>query len=461
MTLSGCYCINNSCGSSLVWTNPSIILNTLGGGVLAAIQQANFGFTITNVSNTAVTIDYYGNVTGNSPTAQANLGNIIATPPSSTLETYFSNPTQMSNDLNGTVQSMAAIPNSLYTEISNIGNGSLTTCTINRQVSVTTQQDFCYQGPFPNELDEIIQHTYLKLDTGVKTSVNDCYCGNTLVVDGIGCPTLTATQVTTLPVGVVLLGNYAENFFNRIQISGWDICSYHDMAYYDLCTRTSDTYAESINDQCSALENDPNCSLYSETADTVQIVVAGNVTGLSPLPSCNMYTGQAGPIQLCRPWWSKQESYLCQTQPAWNFSSMQTRFNDIVGSTTKSGTSLSYSDTTLGTSGTWTASSGSGTLPTVPAAATCEFSCQTQNTVGSTQATVSGNVSELRTSPSNATDYSYKVCINNVCPTNPGEIIIQDCQCLNAFNQAFEAIQSVRLAGKDIICTSGTLHPIQ
>jgi hypothetical protein len=461
MNLSGCYCINSSCGSSLVWTNSSIILNSLGGGVLAAIQSANFGFTITNVANTAVTIDYYGNVTGNSTTAVSSLNDIVSTPPPSTLENYYTNPTSVGSALNGTVQSMAAIPKSLYSEISNIGSGSLTSCTINRGVSVSTQQDFCYQGPFANELDEIIQHTYLKVDMGTNTSVNDCSCENTLIVDGVGCPPLAATQVTTLPIGVVLLGDYAENFFNRVQLDGWDQCSFHVMAYYDLCTRTSDTFTESINDQCSALENDPNCSLYSETADSVRIVVAGNVTGLSPLPSCRMYTGQAGPIQLCRPWWKKQESYLCQTQPAWNFSNVQTRFNAVVGSTTQSGTSLSYSDTTLGTSGTWTASPGSGTLPSVPPQATCELACQTQTTPGSTQVTVTGNVSELRSDPSAATDYSYKVCVNNVCPLNPGEVIVQDCQCLNAFDQAFEAIQSVRLAGKDIICTSGKLNPIQ
>jgi hypothetical protein len=462
MDLNGCYCINSSCGSNLVWTNSSIILNSLGGGILGAIQRANFGFTITNVSNTAVTIDYYGNITGNATTGMASLSNIITTPPTTELENYVSNPNTLSNDLNGKVQSMSTNSGSFYSELSNIGSGSLTSCTIQRELSASNEQDFCYQADFTNNvIGETVQHTYLKVDAGTETSVNDCYCGNTLVVDGIGCPPLTATQVTSPPVGAVLMGNYAENFFNRIQQSGWDTCSFHVMAYYDLCTRTADTLTESINDQCTALENDPNCSLHGETVDTVQTVASGTVTGLTPLPSCNTYTGQVGTVQICRPWWNEHLSYLCTTQQAWDFSNMEERFGTVVGSVTRSGTSLNYSDATLATSGTWTASSGSGTLPTVPASPACELACQTQSTPGSTQATVSGNVSELRTSPSTATDYSYKICVNNACPLNPGEIIIQDCSCLNAFDQAFNAIQSVRLAGKDITCTSGKLNPIQ
>jgi len=30
--LSGCFCINSSCGSNLVWTNASVVLKALGGG---------------------------------------------------------------------------------------------------------------------------------------------------------------------------------------------------------------------------------------------------------------------------------------------------------------------------------------------------------------------------------------------------------------------------------------------
>jgi hypothetical protein len=461
MNLGGCYCINSSCGSSLVWSDSAIILKDLGGGVLAAIQNANFSFTITNVSTTPVTISYYGNVTGDSKTGVAELGSIAATPPLSSLQSYYANTANMNNDLNSTVQSASFNPESLYSEISGMGAGNLTPCMVNRQVSVATQQEFCDQAPFANEVNESIQHTYLKIDTGTRTSVNDCYCGNTLLVDGIGCPGLTATEVATIPAGAQKVGTFAENFFNRIQQSGWDTCSYHVLDYYDLCTRTADTFTESVTDQCTALSNDPSCSLYEETVDSVETVAAGCATGLNPLPSCNIYNGQAGPISLCRPWWAKRRSYLCKTQPAWDFSDAKQRFNAVVGSVSQNGTKLSYSDTTKSPSGTWTAAAGSGTLPATPPQSICELSCKTKTSPGSTQATVTSTVSQLRVAPSGSPDYAYKLCVNNVCPTGPGEVIVMDCQCLADFNQAFTAIQAVRLAGKDIICTSGTLKPVQ
>jgi len=51
MSLAGCYCINASCGSNLVWTNIDIVLRDLGGGVVSAIEQQR-NFTITNVDIT-------------------------------------------------------------------------------------------------------------------------------------------------------------------------------------------------------------------------------------------------------------------------------------------------------------------------------------------------------------------------------------------------------------------------
>lgn len=51
--LGGCYCINSSCGSNLVWVNSAIVLKDLGGGIVNAVHTSNTSFTITNV-NTAL-----------------------------------------------------------------------------------------------------------------------------------------------------------------------------------------------------------------------------------------------------------------------------------------------------------------------------------------------------------------------------------------------------------------------
>ncbi|MBU1171316.1 MAG: hypothetical protein KKD44_17295 [Proteobacteria bacterium] len=61
--MAGCYCINNSCGSNLVWTNMEKILGDLGGGVVAVIQADNPALTVTKVNVSDTTIGYYGQET--------------------------------------------------------------------------------------------------------------------------------------------------------------------------------------------------------------------------------------------------------------------------------------------------------------------------------------------------------------------------------------------------------------
>lgn len=61
--LSGCYCINNSCGSQLVFNNLKHVLSDLGGAVVATIQKNNPHLTVTSVNVVDTTIKYYGQKT--------------------------------------------------------------------------------------------------------------------------------------------------------------------------------------------------------------------------------------------------------------------------------------------------------------------------------------------------------------------------------------------------------------
>ena len=52
-------------------------------------------------------------------------------------------------------------------------------------------------------------------------------------------------------------------------------------------------------------------------------------------------------------------------------------------------------------------------------------------------------------------DTFYHVCdASNVCPAGPGEQIVSACGCLDDFPEAVVMMQSVRLAGADMVCTS-------
>lgn len=455
VNLGGCYCINNSCGSNLVWTNSSIVLKDLAGGVLAAIQNSNVKFTVTNVSYTPVTIDYYGNVTGNPTTPVSALNNVVLTPPVSTLQTYFGNVSALSNDINGNVQAQTSLPNSLYSQVLAVNNsGNKASCNITRYAGVGTQQNYCYQAPFPNELNEVQQNSYVKIDTGLTGGgFNNCSCYISFLQDNIGCFPYSAPTVTVIPTGGVDTGQKAaDGWFNvgdTQNLPYW--CSYHIYEYYDVCIRTAGTLNETIDDQCASLETSLNCSLDSEVIDGIQTLANGTSIGITPLPTCNDYNTPGGIIHLCRPWWVKNRTYLCTNTQAWSFDDLKKRYNTVVNSVTLSG---SYSDTTKDASGTWSSSTGSETLPTPPPVAPCELSCKTQSTTGTTQVLVTGLIT-LRANPSTAGNFSYKLCVNGTCPLDAGETVVDDCQCLSGFDQAVMALQSVRMGGKDLICTSG------
>lgn len=112
--LGGCYCINSSCGSSLVWNNLGIVLKDLGGGVAGAIQRGNVKFTISDAKIDNTTIAYYGQQTGNCSYASSPAGSGTSAP-----EQYYSNPSQLSGDARTTMVSQSANPSSYYNLIKN------------------------------------------------------------------------------------------------------------------------------------------------------------------------------------------------------------------------------------------------------------------------------------------------------------------------------------------------------
>ncbi len=59
-SLAGCYCVNSSCGSNLVWSNMAYVLKDLGGGIVGTIQESSPDILVTKVSTDTVSIKYYG-----------------------------------------------------------------------------------------------------------------------------------------------------------------------------------------------------------------------------------------------------------------------------------------------------------------------------------------------------------------------------------------------------------------
>ncbi len=137
--LAGCYCVNASCGSNLVWNNMAYILKDLGGGIVGTIQTNTPDVLVTNVSTDTVSIKYYGQRSSN---AGINQGGT---------QMYFSgsqNPQQYYNPQSGIlpvgqeVLAQQGDPSSPYYQIHRAYDARLNpkedkSCSISHSVSIT------------------------------------------------------------------------------------------------------------------------------------------------------------------------------------------------------------------------------------------------------------------------------------------------------------------------------------
>ena len=125
--LAGCNCINNSCGSNLVWNNLDTVLKDLGGAIVGAIQDYNPHYTVTSVSIDDATITYYGQETPETVSACSDSVYFSGTKQP---EQYY-DPVSGSLPVDDEVLSQAADSDSYYTQLSdaliNQNNPSSTT----------------------------------------------------------------------------------------------------------------------------------------------------------------------------------------------------------------------------------------------------------------------------------------------------------------------------------------------
>jgi len=499
--LGGCYCINSSCGSNLVWSNSSVILQNLGGGIVNAIHNGNTSFTITNVSYDLTTIDYFGRVTGSTTTAAGSINSLASSPAISTLSGYYNNWVGLTNARDNAAMAQSSDPQSLYYLISNSGaaaqaSGKTSSCTVMRNSSVqTTTRTISDSGSSQAYTDHLLFIQFHKvsefeyklqfMDTG-PSGLPDPHHGGCLngTPDSNGWHTfreivlpqadpnsLEKTMQANLSLsningsgcslGSGSVDGIVNGFDSPVQTSttcpasGAQFLKF-DWSYY--FQFKEDRYTEGVDDQCSTLENDSTCRLQSETVDGVQTFSNFNSTGLTPLPNCRDYTGQVGTNTICRDWWQKKRTYLCGSQ-AYDFSAIGTRFGTVVTSATDNTSSLDFQDKVL-TAGGWTDTSGSIALPARDSSSTCEQACKTRLPKKDTQVTVTGDVTKMR-NPATSYDFFYRVCDQNShCPAGTGEEVVKDCQCLNEFAEAATIIQTLRVAGKDTICTTGNKKPL-
>lgn len=84
---------------------------------------------------------------------------------------------------------------------------------------------------------------------------------------------------------------------------------------------------------------------------------------------------------------------------------------------------------------------------------TCEQACKLTKTVDDNEVGTEGKVSDFRINTT-AEQTIVRVCVDGVCPIEAGETVVQNCECLDDFNESLSSMQSLRDASKDVVCST-------
>lgn len=490
--LGGCYCINQSCGSTLAWDNVSQILHGLGGGISATMQQGRPGLTITDAKVDGTSIVYYGqDTTAGTKDKSGTLLN------SNVAETkYYGAPGIMTSDAETMMVSQSSDPNSYYSGINdslmNRGSDSdYIDCDIQRvtnlvawcsqPISTGTAQASGACGAAGAQSPTVVfnwQITYKLTDKTVQTisgTESRTLCTDHLMftrfinagggVDiqwagtdpgggtiGWNCGGVYSSWMT---IKSVSLPADVKEWEGRINMSysggGCNTGSAVVTGYW--CDQTC-SIDESINDHCLALTQNKDCSLREEVVDSVQTYLNYQPTGLVPLPSSKSYSAYGCTQNITRDWWVKNRKYLCKTEKTYTFDDAKTRIAAVSTSATDNGSTFTYTDKRKDSSGAWVTDSTTSALPNAMAVDDCQKVCKVKTPVQDTQVAQTGPTTEIRTGNDSFT-IDYRVCTATGCPVSPGESIEKDCQCTSDFAEAAGIMHSLDAAAKDITCSDG------
>lgn len=492
-----CYCINNSCGSQLVWNNSAGILRDLGAGAITAMRSSNASYMITNVSTEPLLITYYGNNVG--ATVSPTIDAVTSSATVRDMQVMFDSYGALSAMADSAPLTFGADPNSMYSRV--ISASAMTsherhTCQIKRVGNVVTstiQSNYdtgtgalCTDHYINMQVKKINNWTYeLKLLDTSPDGTPHFNCNDNPGGDGwhlfktlslpeetgniIRKPTKAIFTISNIHGDGCLTGGSASI---DAAVSGFDTpipatapcpdsgaqTAYFDWSYF--FEWLQDDYEETISNNCEAYEGLSECRLQEEVTDGIKTVSDFVGTGLNPLLQCRTFPGQVESILICRDWWQKDRSYICASRPH-DFSAVSERFGSVDTSLSETWPGVfTFTDKRQDASGNWITSSSQLTLDNRDTSSpTCEKACRVSSFKTEDKITTSGLVTNQRATDTTAVTL-YRPCVDNVCPAQPGETILENCTCLNDFGRAGAMMQVFRVGGADQICSTGVSKPL-
>ncbi len=421
--LIGCYCLNNSCGSSLVWNNLEQVLRDIGSGAIGALQQNDARFMIAEARLNNTQLDIYG------------ADQLACVQGPATQQGYLSNPSQMGVDANQQVAAQSSVSTSIYSVVSGSGaaTGAATTfnsCVITRSVPVDSA---C-----------VIQTDLIQ--DGCQTLAANPACRlKEEVVDGvITYQNYTPTNLVPLPSQRVVTsasGTYPVTTQKIIYIGS------HGYIY-----QTYPTPFVSITNAVIATQYSRSACIYNYSYGWNGNVLWAHhgcradmrVTGIELRPCGHTVT---------RNWWYKQQTWACQgNAPSFNFDDALYRTSVAQSSASLSG---GFTETHKDASGNWTSTQiAIGQPADLPVVPSCRPMCKLAKQVADDRVTALDVTASVRSSPGTKTVFRYAECdASNTCPAQAGETIEQSCQCLDEFAEAASIMQMMRQAAQDLICS--------
>ncbi|ANI79201.1 hypothetical protein [Sphingobium sp. EP60837] len=481
-SLSGCYCLNNSCGSNLAAGNMSEVLKDLGGGVIGALTTADPRIGVAQASIDGPLIRY----TGAQTTSCTSNPQVSATG-------YRANPTAIQGDAYSASQE-----SSIFQALSSSAAGTgktqqIRSCTIEREISVKSW-DFddiltvkgsiarvtscgtdcrryeirgagtcgsmppIYNATFePAAPKRIVSARIVEMgaDDWVQARVNGQIVGYAGKRPWLGEPlpsgdcrisddpwvNRNAIDITDrLRAGPTVVGA-------RVRGGGGGNWGYVTLEV-KVDTRCETT--ERLVDLCAGYGADPACTLRDETVDDVVTFRNGVNTGLTPLSQTRMIGTGACAMTVNRDFFLRSRRYACMIDTGSAASPDLSRAAYIIDHSTET-----VLRDKIGTAdGGSVETSRPFSLPAQDAVAACEPICKTRKARTNSDAALAGVVGELQNAAQGWDSY-YHVCTpDTVCPAGDGEEIVSACGCLDDFPEAVTMMQTVRLAGADLVCTA-------
>lgn len=314
-------------------------------------------------------------------------------------------------------------------------------------------------GPYPCFDDDGHMYFYLNGKYSGGKGYGDAECGK----KGCGCCSCAPTHWVTLDKSLIIPPpNENTSSMNILHVEAGGFGGGYGVAagcrpikvYFTLTDEFKGCYI--TNDMrengCIDLENDSTCVLWEEKIDGVITYMNGQKTGLYPLVKCNTFCDKI----ICDNEWLVERVYKCKySQSETDFTKrLETISSSIM--IDRAGGKIEFTDARFEKS-SWNMYPGQMFRFNLESlSGECEPVCKLK--LLSPPREVETNF-YIRGSSTSREFYIYKLCQRvegqYVCPVNDGEQVVTDCSCLDNFNEAIAALQALRLAGNDFICSSG------